>query len=32
MNDKVTNMGNNTFIHGNRKREERKAKYLENVD
>lgn len=32
MNDKVTYMCNNTFIHGNRKHEERKATYLENVD
>ena len=32
MNDKVTYMCNNTFIHGTRKHEERKAKYLENVD
>lgn len=30
MNDKVTNMCNNTLIYGNRKHE-RKAKYLENV-
>ena len=32
MNDKVTYMCNNTFLHGNRKQEERKAIYLENVD
>lgn len=31
MNDKVTNMCNNTSIYGNRKHE-RKAKYLENAD